>query len=122
MSDIPEILTAKIVAEIAWKVIKEGYAVTKDSLCSLSKKWILTDTELEVLASSIATAPESDLRTPKYLEAYLDDHEEAKSIIEHAKAINTTTVNQAHSGIGNNINQTHHGDGDNVAGNKYVGK
>jgi len=90
---ISEILTAKIVAEIAWKAIKEGATMTKEVLKPQLKSWILTDAELDILSNTINSASPSEKKTQIYLEAYIDDKPEIQDIIKNARPVETYVIN-----------------------------
>jgi len=90
---ISEILTAKIVAEIAWKAIKAGATMTKEFLRPQLKSWILTDAELDILSNTINSASPAEKKTQIYLEAYIDDKPEIQDIINNARPVETYAIN-----------------------------
>ena len=53
MSDVPEILTAEVLAEFAQETLGEGFPLTKEPLRKPLKKWILTELELEFPSTSL---------------------------------------------------------------------
>lgn len=82
-----DFLTSTILAGVAWDVIKEGGKLTANYLKTNLKKWALKDSEYDIIAETINEASAEDIKSIKYLDAYIDSDETIQKILKTTKSI-----------------------------------
>lgn len=80
-----DFLTSTILSGIAWDCIKKVGIVTSDYIKRNLRDWILEDVSYEKVANIINEAPDYARKSEKFLDAFIDENEQLKVIMEHAK-------------------------------------
>lgn len=99
MIEVAEILTAKVLAEITWRCVKEGLSITKNLIREPLKKFALTEDELNILAESMNKAQNS-CSTPTEIEQLIKSNDAIKKII---KKVQKNEYNAKNQYIQNNV-------------------
>lgn len=79
-----EFLTSTILSGIAYDMMKKGIVLTAEILREKLKGWILKDEDYIKSVEIINNASETDKKTEKYLEAFLDSNKDIQEILKRA--------------------------------------
>lgn len=101
-----DVITTAIVANAAYDIVKQGLLLSTAKIKEKLSKWAISDSLAEVVASELAKLEINDEVSEKFIERQLN---QSQKMIEIIATINTstpkssTTINQIHSGNGDNI-------------------
>jgi hypothetical protein len=105
-----EFLTGAILSGIAYDVMKCGVVLSVNELKQRLKGWIISDSELLVLADELKRLELTTEMSETAIERKVFDSHELQKLLENIKPV---------SG-GNTIIQNHSGSGDNIGGDKII--
>lgn len=103
-------LTTSIIANIVCSLIIAGYKVTSEHLKSKLKGWLISDYEINLIASRVNEIEGIEDLNQKAIAKRLDKDDVIQEIIQNIKQ--DPSFKQ--------VNQSHYGQGDNVAGDKVI--
>lgn len=99
-----EFLTGAILSGITYDAIKCGVLVSVDELKQRLKNWLISDSELLVLAQELQKLELNDEMSETAIERKIVASTELRQLLENIKPVSTgITINQSHSGIGDII-------------------
>ncbi|BBI43287.1 GapS6a family protein [Pseudomonas syringae] len=111
-----DFITTGVIASTVYDVLKHGLKLSADVLKDRLGQWIKEDVVAEVFAAELAKLNLHDGLSEKALSQEIDQSQAVSTLI---KEINAKAASVATSTV-TTVNQTHSGTGDNVAGNKIV--
>lgn len=94
--------TTSLLASATYSLILKGVEITNMSLKGALQKWLLSDTELDLIAASIKNGQIDEDWSEKRIEKYFNTQPELLDIMSRTQANQSVTINQQHSGTGNN--------------------
>lgn len=100
--------SASLLSGALFDLTCHGILLTKESIKSKLKDWIISDEVALALENQIQDLNITEDHSPKYIEKQLNASSEIISLLKKIKP--TTNI----------INQTHCGIGDNIAGDKII--
>ncbi len=109
-----DFITSTIISGAVYDIIKHGLVITADTVKEKLGRWITQDAIAAEVAEQLSTLGITDELSPVGIERRVDANPELCQLIER---INLNLAVSAPSTI-TTVNQTHSGSGDNVAGNK----
>jgi len=99
-----EFLTGAILSGIAYDVMKCGVALSVDELKQRLKGWLISDSEIIVLADELKKLDLTDEMSETAIERKIAASSELKQLLENIKLDSEgNTIIQHHSGSGDNI-------------------
>ena len=99
-----EFLTGAILSGIAYDIMKCGAALSINELKQRLKDWIISDSELSVLADELKKLKLTSEMSETAIERKISDSHELQKLLENIKpASEGNTIIQHHSGSGDNI-------------------
>lgn len=109
-------ITTSIIASAVYELLKHGTLVTAASLKSRLANWLQNDADAVSLEKAINELELNDEMSEKAINKQLEQSAALGNLIQqiNAKAVQNSTSNIT------TVNQTHSGSGDNVAGSKFV--
>lgn len=109
-----DFITSAIISNAAYDIVKHGFLITAGKLKERLGRWINEDVVAEQVALQLAKLEITDEHSPVAIERRIDKSPEFGQLMQQ---INAHIATVAPSTI-TTVNQTHSGSGDNVAGNK----
>lgn len=100
-----EFLTITILSGAIYDLFKCGLSITKNTLASRLKNWLIDDATLEKLTDELQELNLNDEMSEKALENKINSSNELKNLLGNISAHNI---------------QIHSGSGDNIIGNKII--
>ncbi|HHJ1297421.1 MULTISPECIES: GapS6a family protein [Pseudomonas] len=109
-----DFITSAIISNAAYEIVRDGFLLTADKLKERLGRWISQDAVAAQVAEQLAKLEITDEHTPIAIERRIDKSQEFGQLIQQ---INAQVATVAPSTI-TTVNQHHSGSGDNVAGHK----
>lgn len=109
-----DFITSAILSSAAYDIVKAGFVITADRIKEKLGRWIIQDTVAAQVSAQLNQMGITDELSPIGIERRIDSSLAFNKLIEQ---INAHVATLAPSTI-NTVNQHHSGSGDNVAGNK----
>ncbi|MEQ2352636.1 GapS6a family protein [Pseudoalteromonas piscicida] len=94
--------TTSILASATYSLISKGAEITASTLKTALQKWLLPDSDLEKIVNSVNEAQIDEDWSERKIEKHFNTLPELLEIISKTKANQNATINQTHSGTGNN--------------------
>jgi hypothetical protein len=99
-----EFLTSAILSGIAYDVMKCGVMMSFDELKQRLKGWLISDSEILVLADELKNLELTTEMSETAIEKKISDSQELQKLIKNIKSTTeSNTILQHHSGNGDNI-------------------
>jgi hypothetical protein len=99
-----DFLTATILSGITYDLIKCGTLLTADNFKERLREWVIGDSSLIVLADELNKLNLSSEMSELAIEKRITASPELMSLLQKIKPIEVaTTINQSHSGSGDNV-------------------
>lgn len=111
-----EPLTFSILGSAIYDILKHGATVSVVALKDRLTNWLRSDADAALVEQAVTELDLHDGLSEKAISQKLEQSAALATLIQE---INAKIVQNASSAI-TTVNQTHSGDGDNVAGNKFV--
>jgi hypothetical protein len=109
-----DFITSAILSSAAYDIVKAGFLITTDMVREKLGRWITQDTVAAEVADQLNQLGITDEHSPIAIERRIDKSPELSQLIEKINANITTLASCTIT----TVNQHHSGSGDNVAGNK----
>ena len=110
------VVLESIISGVIWDLIKSGVRLTGIAIKEKLQDWILPVEDLQKIADRVNAAAETDKKSAKYIEAYLEEHQDLIDIIKSARQVNNSGVIVN----GDNTGVVYSGDGGIVAPNSHI--
>ncbi|CAM2920483.1 hypothetical protein [Pseudoalteromonas distincta] len=94
--------TVSLLASATYSLISKGAELTTSTLKNGLQKWLLSDSDLEKIINLTNEAQVDEDWSERKIEKYFNNLPEVLDIVSKTKANQNVTINQTHSGIGNN--------------------
>lgn len=94
--------TTSILASATYSLISSGATLTISSLKKQLKKWLLSDSDLDMLCNLIQQANINEDWSEKKIEKHFNSDPKALEIVSKVKPSQSIAINQNHFGTGNN--------------------
>ncbi len=104
-----DFLSEGILANAAYDILKNGVQIGERAIKERLQKWLVDDKAAKLIADSMQKLALTDEMSEKAIEKKICSSAELLELIKQIKPSSTTTINQIHNSIG-----------DNVTGNKTV--
>jgi len=98
-----EPITTIALSGVAYDMLKHSVSLTASNLKSRLGNWLLEDTIAEKLEVELAKLNLNDDMSEKAIRATMDSSDTLLAIMAQVRPSTTSTINQTHSGIGDNI-------------------
>lgn len=109
-----DFITSAIISSAAYDIVKHGFLITADKVKERLGRWITQDVVAVQVAEQLLKLEITDEHSPIAIERRIDKSPELAQLMQQINA-HISTV--APSSI-TTVNQTHSGSGDNIAGHK----
>ncbi|SGZ10058.1 Putative uncharacterized protein [Moritella viscosa] len=100
-----ELITSSILGGIIYDIVKEGIAITKDSLGEQLKKWA-AESIAPNLAEALLDIEVTSMMSEKAIELELEKNKTIVALLAQIKTSSQGAVHQEHTGSGHNLNHT----------------
>lgn len=94
--------TVSLLASATYSLISKGVELTTSTLKNALQKWLLSDSDLEKIVNLSKEACIDEDWSERKIEKHFNNLPEVLDIVSKTRANQNVTVNQTHSGIGNN--------------------
>lgn len=98
-----EPLTTIALSGVVYDMLKHSVLLTASNIKSQLVDWLVEDAVAEKLEAELAKLELNDEMSEKALRAAMDSSDTLSAIMGQIKPSTTSTINQIHSGIGDNI-------------------
>jgi hypothetical protein len=98
-----EPITTIALSGIVYDMLKHSVLLTASNIKSRLTDWLVEDTIAEKLEVELAKLNLNDDMSEKAIIATMDSSDTLLAIMDQIKPSTTSTINQTHSGIGDNI-------------------
>lgn len=98
-----EPITTIALSGVVYDMLKHSVLLTASNIKSQLADWLIKNAVAEKLETELAKLNLSDDMSEKAIRATMDSSDTLLAIMDQIKPSTTSTINQTHSGIGDNI-------------------
>ena len=98
-----DFLSEGVLANAAYDVLKSGVQIGASAIKERLQKWLIDDNTVKLIADSMQKLELTDEMSEKAIKNKIGSSSELLELLKQIKPSSTTTINQIHNGIGDNI-------------------
>lgn len=98
-----DFITASFLSGVLYDIMKTGAQVGLETLKPKLIDWLVDDEQLNTIAKKVDSLSLSDEMSEKAIERKISEDRTLISLIENIQPRSATTINQNHSGTGDNV-------------------
>lgn len=98
-----EPITTIFLSGVVYDMLKHSVLLTASNIKSQMADWLIEDTVAEKLEAELARLKLNDEMSEKAIRLTMDSSDSLLAVMGQIKPSATSTINQTHSGIGDNI-------------------
>lgn len=103
-----DVITSSVLSGIIYDMLKKSVILSAENLKQRLGNWLIETAQVKQLEVELAKLNVNDQMSEKAIEASIASSEALTSILGHIERSNNNTINQNHTGVGDNIATINH--------------